>query len=1414
MPSDKNRKKSKSGNSASTGRSSAAPVAVASDSGEISGQSIVGVRSLTLRYDASTKQILQVNSPFAEYVKSQKEDLVGKNIQILARSLSTDIFKVVTKPPEKGTPPPRVTDSAGMVYEILTTLHDGVIDVVLRDVTEAQQFKSYVHRYFGLELESLSDEDKRTLSFPERRFITISFTDLRGFTKFTEGNNPEEVRNAINAYFDEVIEAAEENGAFPNQLVGDEVMVLYGAPKHYTDHPMRAIKTACEHIERVTQLRLDYARRGKEIPHCGIGINSGDVIVGDMGSSKRDRKTYTALGTAVNLAARLCSAAAEGEIIISETTLKAVLNTLPENWEMLERFVTTNDSQESSGDKTNAKIEGVIPLPKSLEGKEILIGPGVATKDAEPEYHFKYLHQIKAKGIANALPVLEVKRVKKSELAKSVLSEKTEASGDGEMILGKYRLISHIGTGGMGTVWKARDEFANILAIKMLKAGHDASESQIARFKREAKVMGKLAHRNICRIHEIGKADGRIFLSMQFIDGISLEQLITHQSVVANQSGSGSVAPISRSRHSNGGEKTDFSSIVDSVKSVEKIKSESKHGISVPDEDASKIWERTTDISKMMTTQQVLSIISSVCEAVQFAHERGVLHRDLKPANIMIGRDGEPVVMDFGLAKLTERGEGVGDDKSMSLSLEGQIVGTIEYMAPEQALSSKEVTEQADVFSIGAIFYHLITGHKPFHSTGNLLSDAKALQDHEPTPPRKLDKYIDEDLETIILKALQPDQKLRYRSASQIRHDLEQYQNGDPISARKPTLSYRLIKNIRKNKILWISGVVIALLVGGFSGWAIVDYRKNYGDWNLRFDEDFTDGDIDQKAFIATDKKGNPSETLWEPMPEGEGVRLLQDQWLWLVNPVIRGDVKVEVKMRYTGDPEGFQICINGNRGEATAEPVTQTLQSVPPGPSSGGVPPPLSSPEAASPKPTLPDWNFNPTGYSCRFGIWSGSLAIITANEAPEAGPLNRHIPAPVPMGQSFTLTFQRQEGVLTMMVNNEEVHRETVLVPLSGIHNLDIGFRTWSNHLLVESITVFRFSLPQSASPSVAGDALAQIGETEKALEKYLSIAEDYSEEAPGEMALTKAYQVWTQAYLTKKERTKEQDKFKDRIIEALGDGTNNPAIRRIEAPLSALDLFSRGDYQKALELYPEIMELDRNSRIVMECLQINNGNDHAAIPANIGRAMVDFVAKTKNVGAVDLRSMKLTDITPLSQIRELTAVDIRENRLKSLDALAAMPLEALYCQNNQITSLDPIRSGLMGVLYCGDNQITSLDPLSNLLNLYELNCENNQITDLSALKGTKYQIIYCQGNQISDLSPLQGKEKLHTLYCSNNPITDLTPLKDLPELRTLDISGTNVVSVAPLKDHPMLETLYCKDTQITDLDLLPPSVSVWAD
>jgi len=183
----------------------------------------------------------------------------------------------------------------------------------------------------------------------------------------------------------------------------------------------------------------------------------------------------------------------------------------------------------------------------------------------------------------------------------------------------------------------------------------------------------------------------------------------------------------------------------------------------------------------------------NIARAVDFAHQHGVLHRDLKPSNILIDRRGQPQVTDFGLAKCTD------DDTSLTLS--GQVMGTVLYMSPEQAAGrTGNVTGASDVYSLGAILYELLAGETPFKAD-NPLDILVKVQNEDPRSPRKLNPGIDRDLETICLKCLEKKPDRRYSSAEGLARDLETWLAGEPISARAITVPERAVKWIRRHPV-------------------------------------------------------------------------------------------------------------------------------------------------------------------------------------------------------------------------------------------------------------------------------------------------------------------------------------------------------------------------------------------------------------------------------------------------------------------------------------------------------------------------------------------------------------------------------------------------------------------------------------
>jgi serine/threonine protein kinase/tetratricopeptide (TPR) repeat protein len=370
--------------------------------------------------------------------------------------------------------------------------------------------------------------------------------------------------------------------------------------------------------------------------------------------------------------------------------------------------------------------------------------------------------------------------------------------------IGDYRIIREIGRGGMGIVYEAQQEsLRRRVAIKVLAASATASSRQVQRFAREARAAASLHHTNIVPVFGFGQEDGRHYYVMQLIEGVGLDEIL--RAMASDRSKPASADADPRCSLSN--------CMAQALQNGRFARKEAVDNTAVPpDEDTPEssppgagFVHRDADAAIHLGRSywdSVGRIGLQLADALQYAHQQGVLHRDIKPSNLLLDGQGTVWITDFGLAK---------HEDHEAITQASDIVGTVRYMAPEQFNGPAD--SRSDIYSLGLTLYEMLTLTPAYGQTGyGQLIHRKTTQ--APQPPHVLKPDVPRDLEIIVLKACATDPGRRYQTAGDLAADLGRFLDGRPILARRVTPLERLWRWSRRNPaIAALSAAAVFLLV-------------------------------------------------------------------------------------------------------------------------------------------------------------------------------------------------------------------------------------------------------------------------------------------------------------------------------------------------------------------------------------------------------------------------------------------------------------------------------------------------------------------------------------------------------------------------------------------------------------------------
>ncbi len=417
----------------------------------------------------------------------------------------------------------------------------------------------------------------------------------------------------------------------------------------------------------------------------------------------------------------------------------------------------------------------------------------------------------RADSIRRLLPAMEVMAefgVSASRLAAAGASPGLSPLTGELGTLGDFRILREVGRGGMGIVYEAEQvSLGRRVALKVLPFAGAMDSHQLRRFQTEAQAAAQLHHTNIVPVFWIGCEQGVHYYAMQFIEGRTLADVIRElRQLEGTDCGDCTVGKdqILDNRAASALASKLTQEFPPPATPEDVPPPAAAPGPPVPSAGRTPAPPSGSSTRNRAYFRNVARLGMEAAEALEHAHQEGIVHRDIKPANLMIDARGHLWVTDFGLARLQ------GDS---GLTITGDLLGTLRYMSPEQALGkAAHLDHRTDIYSLGATLYELSTLRPAFDGKDRQEVLARIAQD-EPVPPRRLDPAIPRELETILLKAMSKEPEDRYATAQELADDLRRFLEDKPIKARRPTLLERVAKWSRRHPAFLAFGFLLLAVI-------------------------------------------------------------------------------------------------------------------------------------------------------------------------------------------------------------------------------------------------------------------------------------------------------------------------------------------------------------------------------------------------------------------------------------------------------------------------------------------------------------------------------------------------------------------------------------------------------------------------
>ena len=845
----------------------------------------------------------------------------------------------------------------------------------------------------------------------------------------------------------------------------------------------------------------------------------------------------------------------------------------------------------------------------------------------------------------------------------------------------RYKSFTHIAKGGMGTVYSVKDNcLSRSVAMKQISDPDGSTIADTLSFIEEARVNALLEHPNIIPVYDIGLDDkGEPYYTMKRVDGEPLSDIMC------------------------------------------------------------KLYEEDAEYLGKFNRITLLQIFIKVCDAISFAHSKGIIHLDVKPENILVGEYGETLVMDWGISQKMGQESShhriafdidnaevyttidIGSLLKESFERDKGIMGTPMYMAPEQINTvGTTLDERSDIYALGSVLYNLLTFQPPHDinqgedekKMANIMELLRQKVSGHYTPPAKRfpERHIPSELNAIVNKSMSIDKEGRYQSVSELIKDIMNFLEDRSISAQKDSIITRAKRFYRKNTAQCTSAA-LTLIFMTILGYSISFYfGKVSRASKVVYSQKFITETVEQSRVFAW--KEMSLDDIEQPLSESDGsLRIPARRVIWFNQEVI-GSLEMMVEFSWQGT-QVAPIYIGFNiKDDSGDKPVGDS------------------------------------THYFVSLGLLGGELCKLgkqynsaIGNNEVQLYNSNKAVSSRIKMecNTRYRALIRHEEEITELYLNGTLIARNYDPMFLTGKMNGEIMIKTDSDSVRVHSVLVTKLQDPILVSPAKLADKLFALQKFDDAVDVYLDVFNTYEEEEIREEALYKAalscYSLGNYSRF-------------ETLLKQFVEEYNQPDMADSLYSIEAQHHWRGGKYELALKSAEMIHDIKRRSACLNELLSFNN--------PTMSEADTELLIKVINA------------------LPEMMTLNLERIGLKYIRQIKQDKCLELLLDHNNIYSLNILADFTqLKKLSLAGNPIYALKPLSNL-KLIELSLANTKVKDFSHIRHMKSLRIL----DISGITPntftLLKQLELEELKLTLKPTRSMAFLKDMSNLKKIVING----------------------------------------